>query len=357
MRLQDHNSGAPRHIIELDASHELPLRTQQASSSPFGEGFRVRGTCSYTWDYRTQNERIDRLIELSRGKRTDIEADFDWTAPVDRQDYITEPMYNAFRGFSAYEALSEAERVRFDWHMHAHTCSSFLHGAQGAMLVAAQIVASAPNYEAKLYAAYQTHDEALHLELLTKYLERKVGYLHPVNPELKAILDRILGEEQWYLKMVGMQLIIEGLAVGAFSAAQMTCRDPLFRAICHRIIPDEARHVTYGVHALEQVVHSLSHDEREAAALFAFEMCASVRERLVATSVFDEFGWDPEEARLWQLNSHVAANFRSQLFTRVMPNLKRVGLLTPKAQPQYEQLGLLAVAAPPQRTEGGEACP
>ncbi|MDY6830207.1 MAG: diiron oxygenase [Pseudomonadota bacterium] len=355
MRPQDHDSGAPRHIIELDASHELPPRTQQASSSSLGEGFRVRGTCRYTWDYRTKNERIGRLVELSRGKMPNIEADFDWTLPVDRQDYITEPMYNAFRGFSSYEALSEAERIRFDWHMHAHTCSNFLHGTQGAMLVAAQIVASAPSYEAKLYAAYQTHDEALHLELLTTYLERKVGYLHPINAELKAILDRVLGEERWYLKVVGMQLIIEGLAVGAFSAAQMTCRDRLFRSICHRIIPDEARHVTYGVHVLEQVVHSLSRDEREAAALLAFEMCASVRERLVATSVFDEFGWDPEEARLWQLNSQVAANFRSQLFTRIMPNLKRVGLLTPKAQPQYEQLGLLAFVTPPQRNGDGES--
>ena len=150
--------------------------------------------------------------------------------------------------------------------------SQFLHGEQGALLVASQIVSCAPTFNAKMYAASQTFDEARHVEVFNRYLQEKVGFHYPINPNLKALLDKILTDERWDLKFIGMQIIIEGLALAAFQMLKAITKDPLLKQLLHYVVRDEARHVTFGINYLEDYLKTLSKEELDERAEFALSL-------------------------------------------------------------------------------------
>jgi hypothetical protein len=237
--------------------------------------------------------------------------------------------------------MSKQDQDNFNKHMHAWTISQFLHGEQGALLVASQLVSCAPTYNAKLYAASQAFDEARHVEVFTKYLNDQVGLRYPISNELKSLLDKILTDSRWDLKFIGMQIVIEGLALSAFNAIKAITPSKVLHDILDLVIRDEARHVTFGVNYLEEFVSTLTEQEKNDRAMFAYEACVISRERLVPTDVFEYWGWNVEESRKLFLSGNVTSNFRKLLFTRVMPNLKRIGLLTDEARIKFEELGIL----------------
>ena len=144
-----------------------------------------------------------------------------------------------------------------------------------------------------------------------------------------------------FVKFIGMQIIVEGLALAAFNTQKMISCDPLLRDILELVARDEARHVAFGVMYMEQFVKTLSDEEREDRAMFAYEACVVMRERLIGGEVLTHFGLDAEEGRQKVLSSPIMADFRNLLFTRIMPNLKKVGLLTEKVRPLYDALGIL----------------
>ena len=215
-------------------------------------------------------------------------------------------------------------------------------GEQGALLVASQLASCAPTYNAKLYAASQTFDEARHVEVFNRYLQEKIGIHYPINPALKSLLDKILTDERWDLKFIGMQIIIEGLALAAFQMLKAITKDPLLKQLLHYVVRDEARHVTFGINYLEEFIKTLSPEEIEERAQFAYEACVISRDRIINTTAMQKFlKMSPEEARQFTLESGAMETFRNFLFSRVMPNLKRIGLLTDEVRPKFEALGLL----------------
>jgi hypothetical protein len=185
------------------------------------------------------------------------------------------------------------------------------------------------------------------VEVFARYLTNKVGIMYPVNRHLKALLDKILTDPRWDLKFIGMQLIIESLALAAFHVQKAMAADPLLRDILELVTRDEARHVAFGVTYMEQFVKSLPQQEIEDRALFAFEACRVMRERIVPTDVFEHYGFDVEEGRRLFLAAGQMDSFRNLLFTRIMPNLSKVGLLTDAVKPMYEELGLMQFAGLP----------
>ena len=240
-----------------------------------------------------------------------------------------------------YKGLDEEGKREFLRHRGASQFSQFLHGEQGALLVASQLVSCAPTYQAKLYAASQAFDEARHVEAFSRYIQERSKLMYPVGSGLKSLLDKILTDERWDLKLIGMQIIIEGLALAAFNTAKAVTPDPVLRDLLHFIIRDEARHVTFGVNYLEEFVTTLSEKEIEERAQFAYEACYLSKERLVSIEVYEHFGWNVEDARQFQLSSEIMQTFQKLLFQRVMPNLKRIGLLTDSIRPKFEKLGIL----------------
>ncbi|HEV2362759.1 MAG TPA: ferritin-like domain-containing protein [Caulobacteraceae bacterium] len=321
--------------------NELMAKLKDEDVEVIREIFRTPLTGSYNWDYESANAKIRRLYELGKRFNWNAEFDVDWAQLFPRSQSPTDPALNAFAGHPKYEALSEAEKMEFAWRGHAQTLSQFLHGEQGALMVASQLVTCAPTHDPKLYAASQTFDEARHVEVFHKYLRTRCQMVYPINPNLKALLDKVLTDERWDLKFIGMQVLIEGLALAAFQSMRQTTRDPLLRDIIELVMRDEGRHVAFGVNYLEDWVRALPEAEIEDRAQFAYEACVIMRERLFSTVVAEEFGFTQEEARAVTVESESGQAFREFLFERMIPNLKRVGLLTESVRPKFEALGVL----------------
>lgn len=327
------------HADHPQETPELENLLTNAQVDHVAEIFQTPLTGAYNWNYSIQDDRIKKLYELGKQLNWNPELDIDWNRPWPGEYRLTELMN--LQEYEPYLSMDEATKSKFWWHMNAWSLSQFLHGEQGALLVASQLVSCAPTYNAKLYAASQTFDEARHVEVFNKYLQQRIGLSYPINTHLKNILDKILTDARWDLKFIGMQIIIEGLALSAFNTTRETTPDPVLKDIIYLVTRDEARHVTFGVNYLEEFVKTLSEEERDTRAQFAYEAAVISRERLVATDVFEYFGWDVEEARKKILDGFVMTHFRNLLFKRVIPNLVRIGLMTDKIRPKFEALGLL----------------
>ena len=294
----------------------------------------------YNWDYTDADTRIKKLYELGKELNWNGSIDLDWSNSLKKgEPPIKAELIARMEGPLA--ALPEEERLEYMRHDQAWTLSQFLHGEQGAMLVASQLVSCAPTYQAKLYAASQTFDEARHVEVFARYIKEIHGIEYPINKSLKALIDKILSDERWDLKFIGMQIIIEGLALAAFQTTKETSNCPLLRQLVHYVIRDEARHVTFGVNYLQEFLETLTEEEVEDRAMFAYEACVVMRARIINTELPARwFGLSEEEILEMVVNDDTQDMFNNMLFSRVMPNLKKIGLLTDKVMPLYEDLNL-----------------
>lgn len=332
--------GPPEDLVYFD--DELPLEEKHVKDVV--EIFNTPLTGAYNWDYTVADNRIKRLYELGKELNWNGSIDLDWSYnhPEDKPLVGGELFEPPHEQLDAWKNLSPQEKIEFDRHETAELLCQFLHGEQGALLVASQIASCAPTFNAKLYAASQTFDEARHVEVFNRYLQEKIGFHYPINANLKALLDKILTDERWDLKFIGMQVIIEGLALAAFTNLKLDTNCVLLKQLLHYVIRDEARHVTFGINYLEDYVKTLSPEEVEDRAQFAYEACVISRDRIVNTTAMERFlKMTPEEARQFTLQSGAMDTFRNFLFSRVMPNLSRIGLLTDSIRPKYEELGLL----------------
>lgn len=336
-----HVDQAPSEITYFPEADDPAAHMGEKEVTDVVEIFQTPLTGTYNWDYSTADGRIRKLYRLGKELNWNQEMDLNWDRTFPKDQPPTDVNFNPFVGYEPFEAMSKEEQVRFAWHNQAWTLSQFLHGEQGALLVASQLASCAPTFDAKLYAASQTFDEARHVETFNRYLQEKVGFMYPVNTHLKFLLDKILSDPRWDLKFIGMQIIIEGLALAAFNTMRMVSLDPLLKDLIYLVTRDEARHVTFGVNYLEYIVKHLSPEEIEDRAQFAYEACVVMRERLIATDVFAEFGWDVAAARERVLQASVMDYFRKFLFSRIIPNLARIGLLTDSVRPKFEALGIL----------------
>ena len=323
---------------------EIDPKEQDAVES-VNEIFKTPLTGAYNWDYIVVDDRIKKLYEL--GKKLNWNEDFDLDRSQDfpkDQFLINSDIFKTPEvELDGYDDLSFEKKIEMDRHRVSWNLSQFLHGEQGALLVASQLVSCAPTFNAKLYAASQTFDEARHVNCFNRYLKEKIGFQYPSTDGLKSLMDKILTDERWDLKFIGMQIIIEGLALAAFNNLKLILNDGLLKQLLHYVIRDEARHVTFGVNYLEDYLKTLSKSEIEDRAQFAFEACVVMRDRLISGEVISRFlDYTPEEAHKIAEESEQGENFKNLLFTKIIPNLTRIGLITDKVKPKYEKLGVLS---------------
>ena len=340
MKIRKQN-GPPEDLLYFDEDLDL----SQSQVEDVVEIFNTPLTGSYNWDYTISDNRIKKLYELGKELNWNgsIDLNWDYTHPADERLVETDEQL-PHETLEAYENLSEEEKILFDRHSTAELMSQFLHGEQGALLVASQLASCAPTYNAKLYAASQTFDEARHVEVFNRYLQEKIGIHYPVNPSLKLLLDKILTDPRWDLKFIGMQVVIEGLALAAFQASRETTTDPVYKEMIGLIIRDEARHVTFGINYLKDFVQTLSEEEQIDRANFALEACTVSRNRLKPTAVWEKYGFDVDYTLDYEKNNIFTSQFQDILFTRIMPNLKKIGLLREELIPEYEKLGVMGYA-------------
>ncbi len=309
------------------------------------EIFNTPLTGSYNWDYTVQDNRIKKLYELGKELNWNVETDVDWTPEFKGMTDEEFEFENAqWERHPTYKNMPRWKRKEFFQDLSAWSLSQFLHGEQGALLVASQLACCAPTFNAKLYAASQTFDEARHVEAFNKYIQTRTKRSWPIGEGLKMLLDKILTDHRWDLKFIGMQVVIEGLALAAFQASKESSSDEVYKEMIGLIIRDEARHVTFGINYLTDFVQTLSEKEQLDRAKFALEACMVSRNRLRPYDVWKRYGMSIEETEEYQKKEVFEAQFQDILFSRIMPNLKKIGLLREELIPAYEKLGVMRYA-------------
>ena len=330
----------PKDIAHFNGAN-YPVEDEGINPEDVIEIFNTPLTGSYNWDYTVQDNRIKKLYELGKEKNWNVEEDINWDLDNSDEDETAFMFFNEQRkDHKDYSLLSIEQRKDFVQDLNNWTLSQLLHGEQGALLVASQLTSCAPTFNAKLYAASQTFDEARHVEAFNKYIQTRVGRMFPIGTQLKALLDKILTDERWDLKFIGMQIIIEGLALAIFNTIKQTTTDPVLRNLLTLIIRDEARHVTFGVNYLESYVETLTPRELEEREDFCLEACTVMRNRFKQYEVWEKYGFDLDYTDEYVKENAFQGRFQHLLFTRVMPNLKKIGLLPDRLLPKYEQLGV-----------------
>jgi len=217
----------------------------------------------------------------------------------------------------------------------------FLHGEQGALLATAQIVTAVPWFEGKQYASTQVMDEARHVEVFRRFVLEKLGHEYPVNGELRKLLDQILTDSRWDMKFLGMQIIVEGLALAAFGTLRDTTTNPLLRDLTAYVMEDEARHVAFGVLSLREFCLDLPEREREEREDFVYEACILMRDRIQSREVWQRLGLDADECVEHAERSGIAAQFRHRLFSKIVPNVKSLGLLSERQRERFHAIDIL----------------
>jgi len=296
---------------------------------------------SYAWNYGNLKDGLRDLYEKAKRDQWNGTSQLAWSTDVDpEQDILPEDM-NPLHDFAPYQKLNAKERTRVRRGQVALQLSQFLHGEQGALIVASQLVGGVPWMDAKYYAGTQTMDEARHVEVFARYVNEKLEWQWPITASLKELLDATIKDSRWDFKYLGMQIIIEGLAMAAFGNLFQMAQEPLLKDLLKYVMRDESRHVAFGVLSLRGYYADLSGSERRDREDFIIYACELMRDRLVGSDIADMMGWDPAAVRDHVLGSPPLQMFRRMLFTRIVPNLKKLDLLTPRVREAFERLGIL----------------
>jgi hypothetical protein len=184
-------------------------------------------------------------------------------------------------------------------------------------------------------------DEARHVEVFSRYINEKLEWQWPINENLKELLDATIKDSRWDFKYLGMQIVIEGLAMAAFGNLYHLTSEPLLKELIHYVMRDESRHVAFGMLSLSDYYQDMPANELKDREDFIIYACELSRDRLVGDQIADAMGWRREDVRQTVLMSPVFADFRKSLFMRIVPNLKRLGLLSPRVREAFARLDIL----------------
>jgi hypothetical protein len=288
----------------------------------------------FTWNYdKGERVKLDKLYEKAKTSQWNASTDLDWTIEVDpynmsvpadplEVEYFAENPDSPLHHFTD-EQWDELQVESFRW-----VLSQFMHGEQGALLCTAKIVETVPWIDAKYYAATQVIDEARHVEVFSRYIDEKLGGEYPINAHLRLLIDDIINDSRWDMTYLGMQVMIEGLALASFGFMQTLTDEPLLQKMLRYVMSDEARHVAFGVLSLQEVYAGLSAAEIKERQEFAFEATLRMRDRFLRQEVWERFDVDvPEMVKFQLAMPDELREFQRLLFSKIVPNCKKLGLI------------------------------
>ncbi|MGD0379370.1 MAG: ferritin-like domain-containing protein [Acidimicrobiales bacterium] len=289
----------------------------------------------FTWDYeKGQRPKLEKLYEKAKKTQWNGQTDLPWETDVDQEKLvIANAAANGGLGEgldvsgTSLERWGDKEWIDFGVQSQNWTLSQFMHGEQGALVCTAKIVESVPWIDAKYYAATQVMDEARHVEVFAKYLDDKLSGHYPINAHLRLLLDDIIADQRWDMTYLGMQIMVEGLALAAFGFMHQMTTEPLLKQLLRYVMSDEARHVAFGVLSLQEYYQQLSAAEIRERQEFAFEAAVRMRDRFLQQEVWDRMGVNPKEIVPLLMQVPDRQVFQSLLFSKIVPNCKKLGLL------------------------------
>ncbi len=288
----------------------------------------------FTWDYgKGQRAALDKLYEKAKRSQWNGTTDLPWETEVDLDAFepVSDPLETEYffdHENSPLKGMNEAQRHEVDLESFKWSLSQFMHGEQGALLCTAKIVETVPWIDAKYYAATQVVDEARHVEVFARYTHEKLGGPYPINPHLRLLLDDIINDSRWDMTYLGMQIMVEGLALAAFGFMHGMTNEPLLKQLLRYVMSDEARHVAFGVLSLQEVYDGFTAAEIRERQEFAFDAALRMRDRFMRQEVWQNLGVDEYDMvkhmldMPWELKA-----FQRLLFAKIVPNCRKLGLL------------------------------
>ncbi|MHB1853975.1 MAG: ferritin-like domain-containing protein [Acidimicrobiales bacterium] len=291
----------------------------------------------FTWNYERSRPALSKLYEKAKTSQWNVTTDLDWSIDVDQEKEVSNTPGIGMAVEAGLIDLSQTpvahwgkkEWTNFEIESSNWSLSQFLHGEQGALLCTARIVETVPWIDAKYYAATQVMDEARHVEVFGRYLYEKMSSQYPINAHLRMLLDDIVSDSRWDITYLGMQIMVEGLALAAFGFMHMLTQEPLLKKLLRYVMSDEARHVAFGVLSLQEYYQGLNQDEIKERQEFAFEAALRMRDRFLQQEVWERQGVNPLEViKFMRENGPQGADpFQYMLFSKIVPNCKKLGLL------------------------------
>jgi hypothetical protein len=308
----------------------------------------------FTWDYeKGARPALNKLYEKAKNSQWNGETDLDWSIEVDPEatvinDLLKNDNGNGMAEFDVvgtpFEKWTDKQWLEVGVESNNWTMSQFMHGEQGALICTAKIVETVPWIDAKYYASTQVMDEARHVEVFAKYLDTKLTGHYPINAHLKMLLDDIVNDSRWDMTYLGMQIMVEGLALAAFGFMHMMTTEPLLKNLLRYVMSDEARHVAFGVLSLKEYYEGLSDAEMLERQQFAFEASVRMRDRFLQQEVWERMGVDVKTAVELVMKTPTRQMFQMMLFSKIVPNCKKLGLLDRNdkwLRHRFEELGVI----------------
>ena len=310
----------------------------------------------FTWDYeKGRRPALNRLYEKAKHSQWNAETDLPWDTEVDQEAVVVANAAANMGGLaggiderliadSPFATWGPEEWIKLGVESQNWTLSQFMHGEQGALLCTAKIVETVPWIDAKYYASTQVMDEARHVEVFAKYLDAKLSGHYPINTHLKLLLDDIVNDSRWDMTYLGMQIMVEGLALAAFGFIHQLTTEPLLKQLLRYVMSDEARHVAFGVLSLKEYYAELTDRELAQRQEFAFEAAVRMRDRFLQQEVWDRMGLDVKQVLPLVMNAPQRQIFQSMLFSKIVPNCKKLGLLDANGgwlRAKFTELGVI----------------
>ncbi|TDV57601.1 ribonucleotide reductase beta subunit family protein with ferritin-like domain [Actinophytocola oryzae] len=300
------------------------------------------GTTVFDWEYDEGRDRLLSLYEKGKQKQWDGAERLDWSIEIDKGNPMGVPEQTiAIYGSRVWDSLGEKDRGMVRHHLASWQFSQFLHGEQGALICSSKIVHTVPGLDAKFYAATQVMDEARHVEVYSRYLREKLELAYPINPGLKSLLDEVITDSRWDMTYLGMQVLIEGLALAAFALIRDIATEPLAKTLNAYVMQDEARHVAFGRLALRDFYPELTQAERAEREEFCVEACYLMRQRFLGEEVWRNLDIDADECIDYMRHSEHFKRFQSHLFSRIVPTLNDIGLFGDKMRQTFADIGII----------------
>ncbi|HXW35372.1 MAG TPA: ferritin-like domain-containing protein [Acidimicrobiales bacterium] len=294
----------------------------------------------FLWQYERSRDQLVALYNRASTSQWSSERDLDWTIEVDPVKHVDvdSPAMRLYREAgripgSPLSTWDDREYLDLALELQKAMLSQFMHGEQGAMMTAAKIVETVPWIDARYYAATQTMDEARHTEVFARYLNEKLGDAYPMNRFLEEQITVLLEDSRWDIAYLGMQVIIESLALAAFGDMHRRTDEPLLKRLLRYVMSDEARHVAFGILSLSELYSELSEGELKERQEFLLENTIRNRTRATTPEVWVRLGVDP--AALMPFVVEASAKFKSGFdrtmmsgfFSKLVPNVRKLGLL------------------------------
>jgi hypothetical protein len=297
-----------------------------------------------TWDYDHRLPLMERLYQRAKTAQWNADTDIDWSIEVPFGAPLPDDSPFAMASFESSPLASRGRKAwdEFRWELQSWMVSQFLHGEQGALVVACRLAQTLPELDNKLFAATQAVDEARHVEAFSRYLREKVPAPYPITPPLAALLNDILADSRWDVTALGMQIMVEALAMAAFRLASSTFHDDLIREITTLVARDEARHVSFGVMSLQGLYDQLTAAERGEREELVLEAASLMRRRFLLEDVWERMGVDRAAGVAYATSDKLMIRYRQTIFARIVPALGRIGLLTGRVRDGLDGLDLLS---------------